>query len=599
MNWQVPPYLILLILASGLTVYLITRVYQYRPKALWITNFIVLLLLVAIWSLGHAFEWASADLTPKVIFSNLQYIPSSLIPVLWLIFALQYTDRSHLTTSPYIILALIIPAATILLKWSNGYHHLIWREYSLVSIGPYTRLDITRYGLWYWVSMGYSYFFLILGTIVLLQAFFKTSGPKRGQMRAILIGAVAPLAVNFIYTIGISPFEGLNLTPFAFSFTGAQVAWGLFRYFPDDTNTVSRATIVNSINDGLLIINTNNHIVDMNSIAEEILGKSKDTLIGQPLTEAIPQWDMFIEKRDNKNPERSELHIENKNKRHYYDINISQIANRHGRAIGRSILMRDITTRKNVEEDMKQAHQEALTAAKMKTQLLANVSHDLRSPLGAILGYSEILQSEVYGKINRKQNNIITEVLASTEQLLNFVNNLLWQSQLETGALEFKPQTMETHKIFQGIHSSTRALAHAKGLEIITNIDSNMPETLFCDRHLLNQIIANLVSNGVKFTEQGYVRIWAQLENKEFWSINIKDSGIGIPKKKQARVYNLIKGISKPVETNLSETGIGFSIIREITELMGGQVDFQSVQNQGSKFTVSLPFKPKETSFQK
>ncbi|MBS1250109.1 MAG: Sensory/regulatory protein RpfC [Chloroflexi bacterium] len=587
MNWQTPPLLIPLGIASAISAVLFFYINRRKRDLTGALPLMILQGLVFVWTMGHMLSWASADLELKVFSSHIQYIPAAAVPLLWLVFTAEYAGFKNHLSRPKIILAAAIPLTTILLKWSNEFHHLIWQEYTLAYVGPYTRNNITSYGAWFWVHTGYSYLLMVTGTGLLVYKYIKASGRHKKQARALLLGAAAPWITNFLYLTRMSPF-GLNLTPFAFTLTGIAFTWGLLYYQTTDLAAITRRAIAESINDGLIVINNNDHLVDMNAIAEKYLGQSKDTLIGNTILKAIPQW----EKLD-KFPH-EELEFKAENETHYYDVSISLITNKQGRKLGRAIVLRDITTRKLMEQEVTQALEKASTASQMKTRLIANVSHDLRSPMGAIIGYSEILQSGAFGEITANQKATITDILENGEELLNFINNLLGQSQLETGAFKPTPKSIPTERLFLGIQSSARSLARAKGVEIATDIKPTMPQTITGDIYWLNQIIINLISNAVKYTDQGYVKIWLEAENEDFWSINVEDTGTGLPK--VVKMQLLEPGEQKDItwQDRLPKSGIGLNIVKQVAELMGGKMNFQSTANQGSAFTVTLPFTPKE-----
>lgn len=585
MIWQTPPLLIPLGIAALISAFLVFYIHHNRQNLPGALPLVLLQGMVFIWAVGHAVSWASVGLDVKNFSSKIQYIPVATTPLLWLIFVLHYLNLQKYLTRSKIFLASLIPFTTIILKWTNEAHHLLWREYGLVNLGPYTRMQITSYGAWFWVHSAYSYILMALGTGLLINGFFKVSDQRRKQVGALLVGISAPWIVNFLYLTRTSPFEGLDLTPFALTFTGMSITWGLLYYKTPDINNITRQAIAESINDGIIVINGNEHIVDINSVSEKILGQSKDKLIGKPIGQILPQWAEF-----NTSPQEA-LKLKIENNTYYYDLNVSLITNAQGRKLGRAIVLRDITTRKHIEQEVVNALQEAEKASKMKTRLIANISHDLRSPMGAILGYSEILQSGIYGEITTKQRNAITEILDNGEELLNFINNLLGQSQLETGAFKLNPKPIPSERVFMGIQASARSLARAKGLEIITDINPNMPETITGDTYWLNQIIINLVSNAVKFTDQGYIKIWLQAENEDYWSINVEDTGHGLPEEIQAQILEPKK--HKPTTASpTSRSQLGLSIVKQVAKLMDGYMKFQSTPNRGSTFTVTLPFTP-------
>jgi len=256
-------------------------------------------------------------------------------------------------------------------------------------------------------------------------------------------------------------------------------------------------------------------------------------------------------------------------------------------------IFRDITERKRAEEALAQVHDQALEASRLKGRLLANVSHDLRSPLGAILGFTEMLQEGVYGPLSEQQHTAMTEIADSTEQLLIFVNNLLGQAQIESGkvVLHIKPFTPDD--LLATISSTTRVVAQFKGLKLIGEVAPDTPVTLSGDLYWLRRIVVNLVGNAVKFTDQGTVKMRVYQADENYWAIQVSDTGRGIPAEAQSYIFDPFRQADETVTSQYQAgSGLGLSIVKQLTALMGGRVTLTSEVGQGSTFTVLLPLKP-------
>ena len=252
-------------------------------------------------------------------------------------------------------------------------------------------------------------------------------------------------------------------------------------------------------------------------------------------------------------------------------------------------IKQDITARKNAEEQLHQAHQEAVEANNMKTQLLASVSHDLRTPLGAIMGYAEMLQAGVFGPVNGEQEKASAEILDSTNQLLAFVNNLIGQAQIETGRLVLKDGKFKPAELVAGISSTISYMARKKGLALETTIDPALPEEIRGDPYWLRQIVVNLMFNAVKFTEAGSVKICFIKPDGGHWAIQVADTGIGIPNESQKIIFDAFRQLDSSAAGRPGGSGLGLSIVQQLTRLLGGRIELQSEVGRGSTFTVILP----------
>ena len=250
-------------------------------------------------------------------------------------------------------------------------------------------------------------------------------------------------------------------------------------------------------------------------------------------------------------------------------------------------IKQDVSVRKQAEEQLRQAHQQALEANRMKTQLLASVSHDLRTPLGTIMGYAEILQTGVLGQINDEQRNAAAEILDSANRLLGFVNNLIGQAQIETGRIVLRPRLFKPAELADGIQSQMSLMAKKKGITFETLIDASLPEQICADSYWLKQILYNLVNNAVKFTSQGAVKVRFFPVNEDHWAMQVSDSGTGIPENARQTIFEPFRQAGK---SGMAEgSGLGLSIVSQLTSLMKGRIELDTEVGQGSTFTVYLP----------
>ena len=248
----------------------------------------------------------------------------------------------------------------------------------------------------------------------------------------------------------------------------------------------------------------------------------------------------------------------------------------------------DITQQKELEAELQRARDEALEANRLKTQLLGNVSHDMRTPLGGILGYSEMLLEGALGELSSEQRKAILHILQSTQQLIDFTNDLLNQAELESGRLRLHITKFPPHELLKTI-SATQSIAEAKGVHVHIETDPNLPETIYGDPYWLRQILANLLGNAVKFTEEGH--IWVRLLGleDEHWAIQVEDTGVGIPLEAQKHIFEPFRQVDGSPTRRYKGSGLGLSIVKQLVDLMHGEIRLESEPGKGSKFTVILP----------
>ncbi len=216
MRWQLTPY-VLPVIASAVVAAALARYAWLRRPAPGAIAFSLLMLAAAEYSLGYFFELAHSDLPNVLFWDNLEWLGATLAPMLWLIFVLQYTGRGRWLTRRTIALLAIVPLVTILLVWTNQYHHLIEYDIHMDTSGSFAAL-ISTHGVWYWIDVAYSYLLLLIGAFLIFLLILTLIRPAHlylGQASALLIAVIAPWVGNALTTFNWSPFPKLDLTPFA------------------------------------------------------------------------------------------------------------------------------------------------------------------------------------------------------------------------------------------------------------------------------------------------------------------------------------------------------------------------------------------------
>lgn len=229
---------------------------------------------------------------------------------------------------------------------------------------------------------------------------------------------------------------------------------------------------------------------------------------------------------------------------------------------------------------------------RMKSAFVSMVSHELRTPLSAILGYADMLREGVYGQLSDKQILTVQRIVANTGRLLAIVNDLLDQAQIEAGRLRLNVTSFAPAQLVEGVLSLTAAAAHDKGLELTSSIADEVPATLSGDPQRLHQILLNLVSNAVKFTARGKVEVHIRRPDEDHWAMEVSDTGCGIPEEARAYIFEPFRRADESTTRKQVGFGLGLSIVRRLTDLMGGEVNLESAVNQGSTFTIVLPLEP-------
>jgi signal transduction histidine kinase len=254
-------------------------------------------------------------------------------------------------------------------------------------------------------------------------------------------------------------------------------------------------------------------------------------------------------------------------------------------------LQHEIDERKRAQVELAEARDQALAALRLKTQILANVSHDARTPLSVIILYVDMLKLLKYGLLTERQVQTLDTIMLSANELLGFINNLLGEAQLSVRRIKPSHSEISLPNWLDEFARTVRPLAERKGLTLNTTVRPGMPAALQTDADWLKQILQNLVGNAIKFTKAGQVEVEFFTPDPEHWGVRVTDTGPGIPKEAQAAIFEAFWQLDGSETREVSRgVGLGLSIVKQLTNLLDGRVTVQSQVGQGSTFTVTVPF---------
>jgi signal transduction histidine kinase len=232
---------------------------------------------------------------------------------------------------------------------------------------------------------------------------------------------------------------------------------------------------------------------------------------------------------------------------------------------------------------------EAEKANIAKSQFLANMSHEIRTPMNAIIGFSEVLREE---PLTEQQREYIKMILDSSEHLLKLINDILDFSKIEAGRIRVETSECDIRALLTSIESLMNPVAKQKQLEFKITCADNVPNAISTDPSKLKQCLVNLVNNAIKFTEQGYIELIARQivkEDKSFIEFEVADTGIGIPPDKQNAIFELFTQLDGSTTRKYGGTGLGLTITKQLTRLIGGDISVESEVGKGSKFKLVVP----------
>ncbi len=272
----------------------------------------------------------------------------------------------------------------------------------------------------------------------------------------------------------------------------------------------------------------------------------------------------------------------------WMDAHPSILWDEDGRPVEIQDNIRDATATKALEDDLKAERDRAEAAARTKTEFLANMSHELRTPLTSVIGFAGLLQkSEALGADERRY---VDRIATSSDALLGVINDILDYSKLEADAVGLDPTPFDPRGLVEAAAGIVESQCEAKGLRLVHELDDSLPPGVVGDEGRLRQVALNFLSNAVKFTSQGEVRVSARYDDG-WLRVAVSDTGIGISPEKAAKLFRRFVQADASTTRTFGGTGLGLAISRRLIEMMGGEVGVDSRPGEGSTFWFEVPLK--------
>ncbi len=250
---------------------------------------------------------------------------------------------------------------------------------------------------------------------------------------------------------------------------------------------------------------------------------------------------------------------------------------------------RDITKRIEFEEELKSAKEKAEAASIAKGQFLANISHEIKTPMNGMLGYLQLLNET---NLDNEQTEFVEHMNQSAKVLLSVISDVLDISKIESGKLQLENASFDLRRTVESVVDTYTAFADKKGLKIEIYISDEVPKDVFGDSIRLRQVIANLVDNAVKFTDEGrvFIEVWVKSKNEDMMKLafSIKDTGIGISEENINNLFLPFSQADSSLTRKFGGSGLGLSICKNLVKMMGGNIEVTSRVNIGTRFLFTI-----------
>ena len=372
------------------------------------------------------------------------------------------------------------------------------------------------------------------------------------------------------------------------------------------------SAIVDGSIDAIVGLNLEGELTSINNTAERLLSISKVTALGKlakdiEFLSKLPIHTYINDIQSSKSQIKDELSEQFGETTLHYAISVSPVFSENNTLIGLALIIRDITKEKDAEIKVKRLNTELEAKVRKRTQALAeakddaikhsdiksafisNISHELRTPLNGVIGTLNILKRE---KLSDKSRNLVEMMDLSASNLNLLINDILDLSKIEAGKLDLNLKTINLQLLIERLVESSAIRAFDKGLNVyLDNIKLNC-ENVTTDPLRLTQILNNLISNAIKFTNKGYIKVTVSSEciseNTHNLKVSVQDTGIGIEPSTQGQLFDAFQQASTAISEKFGGTGLGLSICKQLCQLMDGDISVSSALNQGSVFTFNI-----------
>ncbi|MBI4597926.1 MAG: PAS domain-containing protein [Candidatus Omnitrophica bacterium] len=342
------------------------------------------------------------------------------------------------------------------------------------------------------------------------------------------------------------------------------------------------SAVLESIAEGLVVINNKGDVVMMNSAAERLLSVRQKDRIGRPLQEGLGDEQLLSLVQGNRNDGAQEIVLDAKQEstKRVLRASHAMITDENGKTVGMLAMLSDVTKQREIEQ--------------LKSDFVSTVSHELRTPLVAMRHALSILTDQVAGPLNGEQQNFAGIIQRNLDRLNTLINDLLDLSKLEARKMALRPETASISAIVAQVAESLEPWAGTKAISLVRRVPEGLPNVV-CDPNRMTQVLTNLVGNAIKFTpNQGRVTIEVKLIPEErMLEVSVADTGIGITPEDLPKLFSKFQQVGgERAGSDMSGTGLGLVIAKEIVELHQGRIWAESDGKQGSRFLFAIPLNP-------
>lgn len=568
--FQYIPYIWPLIASALISLSLAIFALFRRKNVKGSTYFILLMFLVTLWSGGNALEMSGTDLSTKLFWANLQYIAYAYSPVMLLALSMEFTGYDRwIRNKKTLLWVAVLPTIIILLVWTDRHYGLIRYDIHLDYSGSFPVIA-KKYGPVFFIYIFYVYLLNFIAWLFLTVTVFSKRGVYQKQAIALLLGYSITFIPNITYVLGLGPIKRFDITPTLFGLSGLSIAWGMFRFKLFDVVPVARATVIETMDAGVMVLDLQDRVLDINTAFKKMVNYPASRLYTKTVEEVCAGIPDLVSACIDRSITQREFCLNTHGLSKVYELFVSPITNKRGSVIGRLILTYDITEKQLAQQEYLR-HQWKLAV----TEERERQARDMHDNLGQVLGFINMQAQGIRQELKNagveiaslKLNRLVETTQAAHTEIREYIRNTMSAATIEKDfiaaltkdILNFEEQT---------------------GLKIALNMPIGFaweelePGTRI---NILN-ILKEALNNIRKHAGAANVNISFALDREQLCA-SVEDDG---------------KGFDVERHDNTRKTKFGLNIMRERASEIGAQINIKSTTGKGSRIELLLPLEKRQ-----
>jgi signal transduction histidine kinase len=577
---NIPPESLIQFMAVAVSIGTVIILWKFG-KSPEVKYLILVEILAAIWALTYGIEFLRDDLETKKFWSRLSYFGISFLPVCYFFFTTAFSQKRNILTPGIMAVLLILPFITVPVAMTDEYHHLLWKN---VTLNAETNMLVISHGIWFWIFWIYSISLILAGLFNLFRSIYNFTAYYRSQVGTLMIATMIPLGGNLMYVTGINPLPGFDWTPVLFVFTGLVITFGVMKYRMFDLVPFARNKLIDTMSDGVIVINSEGFIEDYNPAVTRIFKLEAGDIRRKRFNSMFKEYGTLVKAITEGTSDTAEITLDDTEGHKYYQARFTNIFDRNHKFSGRLVQVNDVTSLKKTESRLKAEVEERGRLIEDLDAFAHTVAHDLRSSLGSVYASSEIMEECIKDGNTELLPEFAGMIKVAAQKAMHLTQELLILATVSHQEIEKKPLDMQ--RILLEAQKQVKDLIVKSKAKI--NTENNWPEALGY-APWVEEIWVNYLTNAIKYGGVPPVvtagAVVSPDKKVRFW---VKDNGNGILPEKQHLLFQKYMRL----EPGKAEGyGLGLSIVKRIVDKLGGSVGLEStgLKEEGALFWFELP----------